>query len=331
MQRADKNNCDSFKDSTGKHRPQPGRISAFPETIMSFDKKRMMKRIIGIAAAAVVTASVTLLLLRAAYALTMFRGLSGNLERAGWTSDTTDSVMQVGETLTFEASYLFFKIGRVNMEVLGKTVYDGVPAYHVRAAIDSYSGIPFVNLHAVYDTYQDAKTFMCLATDNVQKNGSDSVYTSYDLEFKKKILDWRRWKNGSLIEQAEVPLDRHYTDGLSFFYYIREACRRADGMKKSLSIPIIVDTVRSKVDITIDEKRSECKVPAFEYPLQAYKLSGHMNFTGFFGVTGDFTGWVSADSAEVPLRGDVSVIIGSVVVKLKNVQRAGWFPPRSDN
>jgi biotin carboxylase len=137
--------------------------------------------------------------------------------------------------------------------------------------------------------------------------------------------------NGVRVDSAKVPLDRHYTDGVSFFYYIREASRKADGARTTMSVPIVVDTVRSTVDLTINEKREDCKVTAFKYPLEAYKMSGHINFTGFFGVTGDFTGWMSADSAEVPLKANVSVILGSVVVKLKDARRAGWIPQRSND
>ncbi len=297
---------------------------------MNNEKKTFRKKVVKWLSLGGVVVIASLFVLRAVYAFALFNGLSNGLKGSGWTAGQ-DSVMQSGETLTFEAGYLFFKIGKVKMEVLGKTIYDGTPAYHVRAAIDSYSGIPFVNLHAVYDTYQDARTFMCLATDNIQKDGSDSMYTSYQFHFAKRVLDWRRWKNGIEVDSAKVPLDTSYTDGVSFFYFIREASRKADGVRTKLSIPIVVDTVRSTVDLTLNEKRDDCEVTAYKYPLQAYKMSGHINFTGFFGVTGDFTGWMSADSSEVPLKANVSVILGSVVVQLKDVKRAGWIPPRSND
>ena len=298
---------------------------------MKVDTKKLRKRILKGAAAIFAVGVFSLFVLRAVYALTLFNGLSAGMQSSGWTRPAQDSIMQDGESLTFEASYLFFKIGSVKMEVLGKTLYHGIPAYHVRALINSYSGIPFVNLHAMYDTYQDARTFLCLSTDNIQKDGKDSMFTSYKFEFGRKILDWTLWKNGVRVDSAKVPLDKHYTDGVSFFYYIREASRKADGARTTMSVPIVVDTVRSTVDLTINEKKEECKVTAFKYPLEAYKMSGHINFTGFFGVTGDFTGWISADSAEVPLKANVSVILGSVVVRLKDARRAGWIPPRSND
>ncbi len=298
---------------------------------MKINRQKLVKIFVRTAATAVAVAAITLFVLRSVYAVSLFNRLSENMRQSGWAQPGSDSVMQGGEVLTYEASYLFFKIGSVRMQILGKTIYDGVPAYHVRAYIDSYSGIPFVNLHATYDTYEEASSFTCLFTSNMQKEGNDSVSTSYHFDFSKKIMDWQQRKNGKLIEEVKIPLDKQYTDGLSFFYYIREASRKAAGVRTKLSVPIVIDTVRSKVELTINEKKESCDVTAFDYPLEAYRMSGHMDFTGFFGVTGNFTGWVSADTAEVPLKGNLSVIIGSVVVKLKDAKRAGWIPPRSND
>ena len=298
---------------------------------MEFNRQKLVKTVIKITATAVAVVAITLFVLRSVYAVSIFNVLSANMRQAGWTEPDSGTFMQGGEDLTFEASYLFFKIGSVRMRVLGKMTYDGVPAYHVRADINSYSGIPFVNLHAVYDTYEDANSFTCLFTSNTQKDGDDSTYTTYHFDFEKKVMDWRQSKDGKLIKEVMVPLDKKYTDGLSFFYYIREASRKAAGARTTLSVPIVVDTVRSKVDLTINEKEGDCEIPAFDYPLRAYRMSGHIGFTGFFGVSGNFTGWMSADTANVPLKANVSVIIGSVVVKLKEAKRAGWVPPKSDD
>ncbi len=248
---------------------------------------------------------------------------------SGWLGGEDDSLMQAKEELTYEASYLFFKIGAVRFQLVGRTVYDGVPAYRIRAYIDSYSGIPFVNLHAVYETYADANTLMCLFTSNSEKKGDNWVYTSYHFNMDKKVIEWQQSENAMMTKSVTVPLDRPYTDGVSFFYYLREYSKDAGDKKTSVSIPIVIDTIRSSVDLTLNEAREECEVTAFDFPLESNKMSGHLNFKGFFGVTGDFVGWMSADSAEIPLRGDVSVIIGSVVVRLKDIKREGWLPPKA--
>ncbi len=296
---------------------------------MKSNKRNVIQRIIrniSLIAAAFV---VSVLVLRSVYAISMFHGLTGEMEKSGWVRAGADSVVQTGEELTYEASYLFFKIGAVKFHVLGRTVYDSIPVYKLRAEINSYSGIPFVNLHAIYDTYADAKTLMCVYTSNSQREGKGWIFTGLNMRYAHDKAEWSQSKDGVLLRKVEYPLDKSYTDGLSFFYYLREASRMANGKETKLNIPIVIDTIRSSVDMTINEKREDCSTDAFKYPIESYRMSGHINFTGFFGVTGGFTGWISDDSAEVPLKGDVNVILGSVVVKLKEAKRYGWNPPRS--
>ena len=238
--------------------------------------------------------------------------------------------MQPGEVVVFEASYLFFKLGTVRFELLGKQECRGAQAYRIQALIDSYSGIPFVNLHAIYETCADARTLICLATSNDQEAGDDWVHTNYVFDYAAKTLEWDQSVKGVITKKVDLPLDTTYTDGLGFFYYVRKVCARADGRTMRLAIPIVSDTVRSSVQLTINEGQEPCDVTAFDFPVEAERMSGHINFEGTFGVTGDFVGWISADSAEVPLRADLKVLLGSVVVKLKEIERPGWIPPRAD-
>lgn len=289
-----------------------------------------MKKIAAIMLFVVSVSAAILMLLRSVYSLSLFHGLTKQMQTEGWVSTQEDSVLQPDEETIYEASYLFFKIGVAKFHLVEKTVYDGIPAYKIIAHIDSYSGIPFVNYHAVYETYADAKTLMCLFTFNRQKGGNDWIHTSYNFNFRDKEIEWKQSRDGKVIKEDVLPLDRNYTDGLSFYYFVREACLKAGGRKTRLTVPIISDTVLSTVDMTINEEREPCKVTALDFPIDSYRMSGHINFIGTFGVTGDFTGWISADSSEVPLRGDLKVVLGSIVVKLKDIKGRDWIPPRGE-
>ncbi len=280
----------------------------------------------GIASSALM---VSFLALRAVYAVSFFGDLKRGMQFSGWNSVDSNSVMQVDEDMTFEASYLFFKIGSVRFQVAGKTVYDSIPTYRLRAYIDSYSGVPFVDFHAVYDTYADARDLTCLFNLKVQRDGDSWIYTTTSIDTDRKVIRWKQSENDKTLKSVDVPLDTSYTNGVSFIYNLREACVNSSGREMKLEIPIVDDTVKSDVDLTINEKREPCDVAAFDYPLRAQRLSGHINFTGTFGITGDFVGWMAADSSAVPLRGNVKVLLGSVVVQLKEIKRSNWVPPRS--
>lgn len=270
------------------------------------------------------------LVLRSVYAISLFRSVAAHMRMNGWSQRSEAFIMQPKEVVTFEASYFFIKLGTVRFELLGESECHGKPAYRIRAFIDSYSGIPFVDYHAIYETCADARTLMCLSTSNDKEEGDKWVRSEYIFNYPGKQLVWEQSVKGVVIKRVELRLDTTYTDGLSFFYYVRQACRAADGKKEKLSIPIVSDTIRSTVNLTINERRERRHVSAFKFPVEAERLSGHINFTGTFGVTGDFVGWISADSAEVPLEAELKVILGSIVVKLKDIDRKGWAPPRAD-
>lgn len=290
-----------------------------------------LTKIISVFLSSLLAMLLLLFMLRAVFAFSAFHNVTQNMQASGWLSSGNDSLMQVKEELTYEASYLLFKIGSVRLQVLSRTEYDNLPAYRLRAYIDSYSGIPFVDLHAVYETYADSRTFMCLFTSNSQKEGDGWIYTSYHFDLNGKVVKWEQSRDGKIIKTVSYPLDHSYTDGVSFFYYLRESSRIAGNRRTDISIPIAIDTIRSSIDLTINEAREPCDVTAFDFPVDSYRLSGHMNFKGFYGVTGDFVGWMSTDSSEVPLKANVKVVLGSVVVKLKDVRRDGWTPSRGND
>ncbi len=278
----------------------------------------------------VLSIALLFLVLRSVYAISLFQTVAAHMRMSGWSERSESFIMQPKEVVSFEASYLFIKLGTVRFELLGKSECHGKEAYMMRAFIDSYSGIPFVNYHAIYETCADARTLMCLSTSNDKEEGNKRVRSDYIFNYPDKRLTWEESVKGVVTKRVELPLDTTYTDGLSFFYYVREACRAADGRKEKLSIPIVSDTIRSTVNLTINERRERRRVSALDYPVEAERLSGHINFTGTFGVTGDFVGWISTDSAEVPLEAELKVILGSIVVKLKDIDRKGWDPPRAD-
>jgi len=282
-----------------------------------------------ILAGSFVAAAVVLLFLRSVYAISLFHAITNRLQGSGWRDTEADSVMHVDEDLTFEASYLFFKVGSVRFQVLEKTVYDSIPAYHLRALIDSYSGVPFVSFHAVYDTYADAKNLTLLFCSRNQKDGDSWVYTTTSFDSGMKHIKWEQSKDGKYLKRIDMPCDTSYTNGVSFIYYLRRECRNSGSGTTSLAIPIVDDTTRSKVTLTINEKREPCDVTAYDFPLDAQRLSGHLDFVGTFGVTGDFVGWMATDSSDMPLKAKVKVILGSVVVQLKGIKRSNWVPLRS--
>ncbi len=68
--------------------------------------------------------------------------------------DNTKTVLklEVGEELVYVVRYSVMRLGEVKVVVTGKEEIDGKDYYSAAVYIDSYPGIPFVNLHQVYET-----------------------------------------------------------------------------------------------------------------------------------------------------------------------------------
>ena len=44
-------------------------------------------------------------------------------------------------------------------------------------------------------------------------------------------------------------------------------------------------------------------------------------------MSGTFKGWISNDEAAVPVRAEVKILLGSLVIELEDFTREGWIPP----
>ena len=60
-----------------------------------------------------------------------------------------------GEELVYNVRYAFINLGQVRITTVARMSADGKECYYTRALIDSYKGIPFVDLHAVFESTID--------------------------------------------------------------------------------------------------------------------------------------------------------------------------------
>src|ERR1035437_3526459 len=93
----------------------------------------------------------------------------------------SDKKMQVGEELIYVVSYTFIKLGEIKLIVKDKKEINGKVYYSTVAYINSYSGIPFVSLHQIYES----KINQNYASDffsGIVKHDEYSTYTDYSFD-----------------------------------------------------------------------------------------------------------------------------------------------------
>jgi hypothetical protein len=233
-------------------------------------------------------------------------------------------VFQVTEDLTYNVSYASIDIGRIRIRTLEKTTAEGGTFYNAAAYIDSYSGIPFVDLHVIYESFIAEDVFSQGFRGRL-KERNRWYETHYEFDYPAKKVHIRKGWLGSSVTDAtdSLALDTLYQDGLSLFFYARKNLR----MGRKVVIPTLIQEEKVRTVIDFANKRTSAKIDAVKYPIDVIEFKGNAEFVGVFGLTGEFDGWFSNDDARVPILAKMKVIIGNIRIELMKWNRSGWTPP----
>lgn len=237
----------------------------------------------------------------------------------------TDSVFQVGEELTYNVSYAFYDIGQVKIKIIDK-ITDGKKTYYKASAnIDSYKGVPFVDLHSIYESNIDSSFFSHQFRSRIKKDDGWYGFT-YHFNYKEnKVMMDQGWSNSNKIDKRDsLVIDTLSQDGLSLFFLARQNVLSA----RTMNIPTVVSETKGNTLIHFTNEHTDEKIDAVDYPVDCVHFEGNAGFVGIFGLTGDFEGWFSNDEARVPILAKMKVILGSIRIELMRWKRANWAPPK---
>ncbi len=241
-----------------------------------------------------------------------------------FTTDYKPKKIIVGEDITYVVKYLAFEIGEVRLKVISSTTEKNDTIYSAIAFIDSYYGIPFVDLHQIYETKFDQKQNSRYFKGTIIK--SDTTFTIYQFDKNRKTIHIKkgRERTNEIWTDSLYKTDNDYLDGLSLFYY----ARMRTGLQKKLTVPVFINEKFEKTHINFYKENEDQDIDAVNYDIDCVYLDGETEFRGIFGLTGYFEGWFSNDEYAIPIRAKMQVIIGSITLELKNWNRREWMPPK---
>jgi hypothetical protein len=244
---------------------------------------------------------------------------------AAFGGDPPSHVFVEGEELVYNVRYSFIDLGQVRIKTIGKTPQATFTAFDAKAYIDSYRGIPFVDLHATFESRMD--TTVC-SHDFVGKMKQDNQwdFARYKFDYDRHRCLMEIGNRDTIVARREtLSVNGFQQDGLSLFFFARDRLFSA----QKVNVPGIVKEQKVNTYIDFYKERTSAEVDAIEYPVDVTKFEGHLDFEGIYGLTGDFTGWFSSDDARVPILAKMKVIVGSVTIELMKWNRPGWTPPRA--
>ncbi len=236
--------------------------------------------------------------------------------------------LSVGEDITYVVKYTFIKLGEVRLKVQEKVNINGKEFYSTTAYIDSYSNIPFVNLHQIYESKVN-KDYYSDYFKGIVKHEKYSTFTEYFFDYEKSTLRVKKGKvkPPELWTDSTTTAENMFHDGLSIFYY----ARMNTGQKKSVNLPCFVNEEKVYTKINFYKDVKPVSIDAIDYDVACVRLDGETDFVSVYGLTGFFEGWFSNDEAAIPIKARMRVIIGNVTLELKSWKREGWIPPKYHN
>jgi hypothetical protein len=231
--------------------------------------------------------------------------------------------MEEEEDLVYEVSWTFFKLGSIRV----RTFRD----YTAEAHVHSYEGVPFVDLHSIHYTKMDS-SFYSRGSRSIEKK--ENVWTGmdyvYDLRNNRLVVEATAQKDPQSEPYSRTPKDTihldsiDFLDGLSIAYLPRAFLQT----NTSIDVPTVLYGKLGTTTFNFPGKKVTEELDVLDKPVKAVELSGTTTVEGIYGMTGDFRGWFSDDSAAVPLKGKLKVLIGNVNVELIRWNRKGWNPPQ---
>ena len=102
--------------------------------------------------------------------------------------------------------------------------------------------------------------------------------------------------------------------------------RMLSAFDTSAYLPTLSEFQLKGTDLVFSNETRTVKVCATETPLPARHFEGTAHWVGsaWAGVSGPFSGWVSADEAAVPLKINMKIFLGSVTLELEQFKRQDW-------
>lgn len=237
------------------------------------------------------------------------------------------SVVYPGEVLTYEVSFLGIKLGKVIVETYEDEMYNGEIVHRSKVFMDSYDNIPYVSLHAVFESWIDKSlSFSHKFVANRKIEDDKWEYYLLNFNYDENNFHLQKWIKDEKIFEKNLEFDKKCNDGSSLFFLARQYTR----LGRTARIPTMIDKTINYTVINFRNEQKIIEIDAVDYPINTIYFDGTAEWEGIYGMSGNFEGWFSNDDARIPIQAKVNVYVGSVKIELIEWKRGGWMPPRAE-
>lgn len=236
----------------------------------------------------------------------------------------SEKKLEVGEVLSYVVKYAFISLGEITFKIIDKSEFKNKNLYRTEAYIDSYSNIPFVDIHQIYKSILSSD-YYSVYFKGITRSEEYNTYAEYNFNYDSSFIHIKKGylDSNKIIADSILRIKEFYQDGLSLFYY----ARMKSGKNKSEKLNCFVNEKKVTTNINFYDEAEEVSIDVVDYPIKCVKVDGSFDYVSIYGLTGDFEGWFTDDEAAIPVLAKMQVMIGSVSIELREWERKGWNPP----
>lgn len=227
-----------------------------------------------------------------------------------------EELLSVNEKFVYNVTYGFFTLGKIYVETVYDTTFQGKECFYLETEIRSNHSIPLIgreiNRYGSFVEVADSlPRTLQFQFDNVDEDIMQETRYFFDRDSRQVFT----FEMGEPVDTLE--LEEPASSGHIVFYLSRLFA----GTVKPYDIPIYINHEKGGLRAESDPHVEMRKYEAFDKPIPVYRAEGYADVDGPFGFSGRFISFFSADKWRIPLEGNVKVWLGYAKVRLIKYSR----------
>jgi hypothetical protein len=242
-------------------------------------------------------------------------------------NNSNSSVIQVGEFLEYNVSYLGVSIANVKVYCDGYETIGNRSVAKIRTDVFTYGHIPLINAKAKMEGWVDkGGIFSHKFIRNLTIRNNPWEFQKIEFDYKQNILTNNKWINNISTSSINLEFQPSYRihDAIGLFFKARFAATPGNSSK----VLTYLDEAPFYTNIRYSSQKENISVDGVKNPVRTIYCKGSADWQKQFGLTGEFEAWFSDDMARIPLKGKLDFIIGKISIELVKYKREGWTPPK---
>ena len=229
------------------------------------------------------------------------------------------------EKFVYGVSWTFIRLGTITLKV--ETIDSFPELRKVIVDIKTAAHLPFINIDEYNEAILRISDGMTMYYHGTEKNDGKTAEITcvYNEDQKCAFYESKNIETGEILKKITLKIQQPFLIGTSLIEYARLAADSGT-IKK---VPTIIKGNIYPTTINYSGPVEEIDIDACDEPVSAFRYTGSADWDGqaTAGLSGNFTGWLSNDSADVVLYAELDILLGSVDAELEYWFKPGWTPP----